>query len=287
MYKIRVSTDSTADIPRELAEELQIPVLPLTILADGKEYLDGVDLETDEFYALLERCTEVPTTSQVSTRRYQELYEQTWEQGYTHLIHTSINSKGSGTYQAAVLSRDLFFEEHPEAEGRLHIEIIDSLTYSMLYGWGVVEGARLARDGAGPQQVIDAITDWCHNSRAVFVPMTLKFVRKSGRVSAAAAFVGDAMGLKPAITFENGESKVLTKFRGEKRVVPGLMERMQKERRPGTPYFLVYGTNMEQYERLQQACAAEMDQAPELSYRVGNIISINTGPDMVAVIYRR
>lgn len=287
MTKIRVSTDSTADIPRELQQQLQICVLPLTIVAEGKEYLDGVDLEPAEFYELLENCAEVPTTSQVTTQRYQELYYNTWKAGYTHLIHTSINSKGSGTYQAAVLSRELFYEEYPEAKQALHIELIDSLTYSMLYGWGVVEGARLALSGAEPQQVVDAITDWCRNSRAVFVPMNLKFVRKSGRVSAAAAFVGDAMGLKPAITFENGASKVLTKFRGDKKVVPGLMDMMRKERKPGTPYFLVYGTNREQYENLQQACAAEMEQPPELSYSVGNIISINTGPNMIAVIYRR
>ncbi len=287
MTKIRVSTDSTADIPAELVKALQISVLPLTIVVDGKEYLDGVDLEPAEFYKLLETSSEIPATSQVSTQRYSKLYYETWKAGYTHLIHTSINSKGSGTYQAAVLSRELFFEEYPEAKQQLQIELIDSLTYSMLYGWGVVEGARLALDGAKPQQVVDAITDWCRNSRAVFVPLNLKFVRKSGRVSAAAAFVGDAMGLKPAITFENGESKVLTKFRGEKKVVPGLIDMMQKERKPGTPYFLVYGTNQEQYENLQLACAEQMEQAPQLSYSVGNIISINTGPNMIAVIYRR
>lgn len=287
MYKIKISTDSTSDIPKALAQELNISILPLTIQVQGREYLDGVDLTPEEFYDLLERSEELPTTSQVSAARYTALYEQVWQEGYTHLIHTSINSKGSGTYQAAVISRQMFFEEHPEAAQQLTIEIIDSQTYSMIYGWGVVEGARAAQNGADPRQVIDTITEWVRNGRGMFVPMNLRFVRKSGRVSAAAAFVGDAMGLKPLITFEDGASKVMAKFRGDKRAISGLLDTVKKERKPGTPYCLVYGNNPEIYEKLKQSCEEELDQPPVLSYPVGNIISINTGPDMMAVIYRR
>ncbi len=287
MYKIKVSTDSTSDIPHELAQELNIAVLPLTIYAGNSEYLDGIDMAPHEFYDLLETSEELPTTSQVSAERYTRLYEQTWKEGYTHLIHTALNSKGSGTYQAAVITRDLFFEEHPEAAGQLTIHIIDSKTYSMVYGMAVLEGAKLAKDGAEPQAVIETITHGVEHGRGMFVPMNLRFVRKSGRVSAAAAFVGDAMGLKPAITFEDGASKVVTKFRGDKRAVSGLLDIVKKERKPGTPYCLVYGNNPEIYEKLKEACEAELDQPPMLSYPVGNIISINTGPDMMAVIYRR
>ncbi len=287
MYKIKVSTDSTSDIPKELAQELDISVLPLTIFVGNTEYRDGIDLSPDEFYEILEKSEELPTTSQVAAVRYTELFEQVWREGYTHLIHTSINSKGSGTYQAAVISRDMFFEEHPEAAQQLSIHIIDSETYSMIYGMAVLEGARLAKDGADPETVIAAITDGVEHGRGMFVPMNLRFVRKSGRVSAAAAFVGDAMGLKPAITFENGASKVISKFRGDKRAVQGLVDIVKKERKPGTPYCLVYGSNPEIYEELKAACEAQLDQPPVLSYPVGNIISINTGPDMMAVIYRR
>ncbi len=287
MYKIKVSTDSTSDIPKNLVQQLDIAVLPLTIYAEGKEYKDGVDLTPDEFYEILEKSEELPTTSQVSTARYTEFYERIWREGYTHLIHTSLNSKGSGTYQAAVLTRDMFFEEHPEAAGQLSIHIIDSETYSMVYGMAVVEGARLAKEGAAPEQVISTITEGVRSGRGMFVPMNLRFVRKSGRVSAAAAFVGDAMGLKPAITFENGASKVVSKFRGDKRAVQGLLDIVKKERKPGTPYCLVYGNNPEIYEKLKELCEEQLDQPPMLSYPVGNIISINTGPDMMAVIYRR
>lgn len=286
MAKIKIATDSTADIPKSLVEELNIAVLPLTILAGDKEYLDGVDITPEEFYRVLETADKLPVSSQVSVTLYQELFEKTWREGYTDIIHVILNSKGSGTYQAGVLARDLFLEEHKEAAEQFQIHLIDSATYSMAYGWAAVEAARMAAKGEEVAAIIAHIQDWVSHARPMLVPLSLKFVKKSGRVSAAAAFVGDAIGLKPMITFEQGESKVVGKARGEKKAVRELVELCRKERRPGTPYMLVYGNNQEQREQLRELCREMLDQPPALEYPVGCIISINTGPNMVALIYR-
>lgn len=286
MAKIKIATDSTADIPKSLVEELNIAVLPLTILAGDKEYLDGVDITPEEFYRILETADKMPVSSQVSVTLYQELFEKTWREGYTDIIHVILNSKGSGTYQAGVLARDLFLEEHKEAAKQFQIHLIDSATYSMAYGWAAVEAARMAAKGEEVAALIAHIQDWVSHARPMLVPLSLKFVKKSGRVSAAAAFVGDAIGLKPMITFEQGESKVVGKARGEKKAVRELVELCRKERRPGTPYMLVYGNNQEQREQLRELCREMLDQPPTLEYQVGCIISINTGPNMVALIYR-
>ncbi|MGM9662781.1 MAG: DegV family protein [Oscillospiraceae bacterium] len=286
MAKIRIATDSTADIPRELCEELDITVLPLTILSEGKEYRDGVDITPEEFYGILDTAETLPVSSQVSSQLYMELFEQTWREGYTDLIQVTLNSKGSGTYQAAVLTRDLFFEEHPEAAEQLRIHLIDSRTYSMSYGLAVIEGAKKLREGADLETVLALIQDWVDHARPMFVPLDLKCVKKSGRVSAAAAFVGDALGLKPLITFEDGESRILSKVRGENKAVSALMETCLRERRSGTSYAIVYGANREAHEKLREACAQVMDQPPLTEYPVGCIIAINTGPNMIGIIYR-
>lgn len=158
---------------------------------------------------------------------YSELFEETWKAGYTNLIQVTLNSKGSGTYQAAVLSRNLFYEEHPEAKEQLaiHIIIIDSKTYSMAYGIGVIEGAQLVQTGASAQEVIAHIEDWLEHTRPVFVPLNLRCVKKSGRISPAAAFVGDAIGLKSLITFEDGEARIIGKACGERKAISALVER--------------------------------------------------------------
>ena len=287
MYKIKISTDSTADIPRNLCEKWNISVLPLTILIEGREYRDGVDMTPQAFYEILDTAKTLPASSQVASQLYTELFEQVWKEGYTDLIHVTINSKGSGTYQAGVLSRDLFFEDHPEAREQLRIHLMDSQTYSMAYGIPVVEGAEMIQDGATVEQVMDHIRQWVEHARPLFVPLNLKCVKKSGRISPAAAFVGDAMGLKPLITFEDGEAKILSKVRGENRAIAALVDTCVKERLPGSNYALVYGSNLDALAQLREACAQVMDQPPMVEYPVGCVIGINTGPQMIGIIYRR
>ena len=286
MTKIKISTDSTADIPQSFCEELNISVLPLTVVADEKEYRDGVDITPQEFYRIIDASKKLPVSSQVASVLYTELFEETWKAGYTDLIQVTINSKGSGTYQAAVLSRNLFYEEHPEAKEQLSIHLIDSQTYSMAYGIGVIEGAQMVRQGASVAEVIAHIEEWLAHTRPLFVPLNLRCVKKSGRISPAAAFAGDAIGLKPLITFEAGEAKIIGKVRGERKAISALGEQCQKERRPGTNYALVYGSNQEAFRALKEACAQIMDQPPIAEYPVGCVIAINTGPDMIGILYR-
>ncbi len=282
--KIKITTDSTADIPKALCERWNITVLPLTILADGQEYRDGVDIEPQEFYKLLDEAAVLPVSSQVAVPLYTELFESVLAEGYTDLIHVAINSKGSGTYQAGVLAKELFFEEHPDADFRIHL--IDSRTYSMAYGIAVVEGAQMVEDGAKPEEVAAHIEEWVAHARPMFVPLDLKCVKKSGRITPAAAFVGDALGLKPMITFEDGEAKILSKVRGENKAITALLEQCLRERRPGSNYAFVYGKNIEALEKLREACADQFDIPPMAEYPVGCIIGINTGPNMIGIIYR-
>ena len=140
--------------------------------------------------------------------------------------------------------------------------------------------------GATVQEVINHITEWLNHTRPVFIPLKLNFVKKSGRISAAAAFVGDAIGLKPLITFEDGEAKIISKARGERKAISALVELCRQERRPDTNYAIVYGNNIEALDRLKEACAQIMDKPPIAEYQVGCVIAINTGPDMIGILYR-
>ena len=140
--------------------------------------------------------------------------------------------------------------------------------------------------GAELETILAEVRDWVAHARPMFVPLELKFVKKSGRVSAAAAFVGDALGMKPLITFENGESKVLTKARGENKAIAALVETCLNERKAGSEYALVYGSNPEAFEKLKEAWSEVMDMPPIAEYPVGNVISINTGPNIIGIIYR-
>ena len=193
MAYVKMVTDSAADIPRALREELDIQVLPFPIAMGDKEYEDGYDFTPEEFYGMLLSAPQIPTHAQLNPYVFEQCFEQAYDNGYTHLIYTSINSKGSATHQNAVQAREEFYEDHPEARENFQITIIDSHNYTMTYGWAVVQGAKMAAVGTDPDKVVAYIQDWLDHVRVLFAPLDLRFAKKSGRVSAAAAFVGDAL----------------------------------------------------------------------------------------------
>lgn len=130
MAKILFLTDSAADIPKSLREELGIRVMPFPIAMGERELRDGEDFTPQEFYQALAEEPKIPTHAQLTTYQFQQCYEETWKAGYTDLIYTSINSEGSATYQNAVQARGEFFEDHPEARDAFSIRVIDSHTYT-------------------------------------------------------------------------------------------------------------------------------------------------------------
>ncbi len=286
MARIKFTTDSAADIPPALREELDIQVLPFPIAMGDRELADGFDFTPAEFYGMLLSAPQIPTHAALNPYLFTEVFESAWRAGYTDLIHTSINSKGSATCSNAFQARGSFYRDHPEAEGTFHIHIIDALNYTMGYGWPVVQGARMAAEGAEAQAVAEFIQDWVDHVRVIFSPLDLRFAKKSGRVSAAAAFVGEALGLKPIMTFADGESKILAKVRGERAVAAKLAELCKTQRRPGTPYLMIQGNNQEQSEKLLALCRQETGEDPVLSYQIGGVIAINAGPNLIGVIYR-
>ncbi|MBR4098562.1 MAG: DegV family protein [Clostridium sp.] len=286
MAYIKMVTDSAADISAQLQKELEIQVLPFPIATEDREYRDGVDLAPEEFYRVLTAAANIPTHSQLTPFQFEECYEQAYEAGYTDLIYTAINGKGSATYTNSVQARQTFYEEHPEAKEKFKIHLIDSGTYSMAYGWAVMEGAKMAAKGVAVEKILAAMKDWIEHTRILVVPLDLRFAKKSGRISAAAAFMGEALGLKPIVTFEDGESKIIAKVRGEKNVVPSMLDICKKKRKKGTPYFVAYGNNHEAGGRLLGASIQELGEQPSEEFYLGGVITINVGPNVIGIIYR-
>ena len=280
-------TDSAADIPAALAEELGIRVLPFHIAMEGKELQDGVDFTPVEFYDALLKAPRIPTHSQHTAFVFQECYEKAWKEGFTDLIYTAINSKGSTTYSNAVQAIELFYEDNPQARDSFHIRVIDGGNYTMSYGWAVVMGARMAKEGRSAEEVAAAMQDWVDHALVVFALYDLKFAKKSGRISAAAAFVGDALGLKPIMTFLDGESKILSKVRGEKNIIPAILDQVRPVIDLDAPYFCINGTLAAENDRIRAACREAFGKDPELSYYIGGVIAINAGPNLVGIVCRK
>ncbi len=287
MSKIKFLTDSAADIPAQQLTGLDIQVMPFTIIMNGQEYQDGVSFTNQEFYQILKQQEKIPTHAQITAFQLAELYAGLFAQGYTDIIYTTINAKGSATNANANQAITLFLDEHPEAKGKLNIYVIDSKAYTYAYGYAVVEGAKMARDGKDAPEIVAFIQDWIDHVRILFAPYSLSFAKKSGRVSAASAFLGDALGLKPIMSFPDGDSVVLSKVRGEKNLIPSILKIMQQEIEPDSPYFVIFAERDEKNQEMLAAAEQAMGRPCDLHFYIGGVIAINAGPDLTGIIYRK
>ena len=218
--------------------------------------------------------------------QFLEAYEEIWREGYTDVIYVSINSKGSATYGNSLMAREEFFETHPEAREHFSIYAVDSRNYTIAYGYPVVEAAKKAEKGASPEEIVAYLEDWFSCCRIYFAPYSLEFVKKSGRVSCAAAFVGELMGLKPIISFVDGESKTVAKVRGDKAVIPAILKLAKERMIPHTPYCIIGGSVQEYIDTMDAESRKLFGYGSSMTTTAGAAISINAGHKIIGIIIK-
>lgn len=287
MSKIMIVTDSCCDLSKETIEEHGITVLPFTLTMGGETFREIFDKSTQEVYDLMASSDEIPKHSQISPLTFEETYKKLYDEGYTDVISVSINSQGSGTYNNSIIGKDDFFENNPEANGKMRIFNIDSKSYTVLYGYPIMEAVKKIRKGASVEEIVAYFDDWFKVSAIYAVPYNLKYARKSGRISAAKAFAGELLGLKPIIEFADGETNTVDKIRGEKNIVPKLVECVEKRMTPQTPYIMLHGRDDTLAKEIEKELIKRTGRKAETYQSIGAVVSANIGPDIVAVLIRR
>jgi len=282
MAKIKLITDTASDLPLKQAEENNIELLSFGISLGGESYQEQRDLSKEEFYELMAHSEEMPSTSQITAFTFQEVFQKCYEQGYTDLIYVSINAGGSATNQNAQQARDMLYEEIPEAK-TMKIHIIDGENYTMCYGYPVLKGAEMAQNGASVEEIISYIKDWISKIGVYFTPMTLKYVRKSGRLTAAAAFAGDLLGLKPIIRISHGKITTPEKVRGEKNIIPKLTDKIMNVMLPDSPYLIMQGMNSELADKAEEILTQKLGYPPVERVKIGSAVAVNAGYDLVGI----
>lgn len=281
--KVAILTDSASDIPRDLEEKYGIDILPFIITVDGQSYTEREDFTAEEYYEMLTKAVDIPKTSQITALRFLEKFCEYADAGYTDVIYVSINSVGSNTYNAARMAAENLKEERPGCTMNVHV--VDSHTYSMTYGWHVCEAARKLQAGADVKSVLEYLEDQFARMEVMLSMYTLRFVKKSGRVSAAAAFAGELLGLRPIIRMVDDTTETVAKVRGDNAVMPGLIAQAKKRMVPDTPY-LIGTTDEKNAKMLAKMCKQEFGYAPVGTFMIGAAVATNTGPNAVAVVYQ-
>lgn len=286
MSRIKIITDSVSDITREVAAEHNIHIIGFNISLDGKQYKDGTDITRDEFYQIMDNSSDFPKTSQLTFIEIGEVFKKYYDEGYSDLIYCAISSTGSATYANALKASEEFFEENPEAKGYFNIYVKDSLGYTAIYGYPVIQAAVKAEKGCEPDEILAFLDDWFSSAELYFVPYTLEYVKRSGRLSAAAAFVGELLGLKPVIKLTDGQSHVPEKIRGEKNIIPKVIEIAKKNMIPQTPYVLIAGSLASESAVLEKEITKALGYPPEFTTQIGPTVACHAGHKVVGIMLK-
>ena len=202
---LRIITDSLSDITGSLVDELGISVVPVYVRFGEQVYKDRIEITTDEFYYKLTHDSIWPSTTQPTPNDFLEVYKRLAEESNEILV-ISLSSKLSGTYESALAAKRMMSTD-------CRIEVIDSMTVVMGLGLIVIAANKLAKNGAGLDEVVEKVRRDMSRSHAIMFFDTLKYLAKGGRIGRAQGLLGSLLQIKPILTMREGEVAPLTRVR--------------------------------------------------------------------------
>jgi DegV family protein with EDD domain len=220
-----VVTDSTCDLPPEVARAHGIHVLPVLVLFGDRVYHDGVDLKAKEFYDLLEKGPILPKTNPTPKADFQELYRSLAPQKDIVSIHISekLSQTVAHAREAADEGMAQFQQWRGEAE-RVSLQVVDSHSASLGLGMLALFAARMARRGVEPAAIVEALEAMRDRVHVLFAVDTLEYLARGGRVGKTRAVMGNLLGIKPILGVVDGEIVAVDKVRGGRAAQPRLIE---------------------------------------------------------------
>jgi len=276
---VKIVTDSTAYIDRRLLKELDITEVPMSInFADHS--LPETELPNEQFYQQIEKTDKLPTSSQPSPLTFYQAFLEKTEQGYD-VLSLLLSSKLSGTYYSAVQAREMVLQKYPEA----NIEIIDTQTTVMAMGLVAMSLGRYAQEGYALSETIVKAHDLLSRSKLFFIPKTLDYLKKGGRIGEASALLGSLLQITPILTAK-GPVTVYEKVRTfEKAVKKMLLLYEEDANTKGIEALAVHHINCPEegkklVEQLQKTTSQEVLLRP-----IGPVIGLHVGPGTLGLAY--
>lgn len=277
---VKIITDSTSYIPKEYVDKYDISIISLNVVLNDKSYRE-IDLENEFFYEEMNKSEEIPTSSQPSVEEFYSKFENIVKNG-DDLVGVFISSEMSGTYSTANLVKTMILENYPNAK----IEIIDSRSNCMQMGFAVLEGAKSAKEGLEIEAVAARIKKVILGSRFLFVPDTLDYLKKGGRIGGASALFGKLLQIRPILTVENGTTTVFSKVRTKKKAIDKIIETIEEDNKiRKIEGIIVHHINSEN-EGLELAQKLEDKLNMHVKIQsIGPIIGLHVGPGSIGVAY--
>ncbi len=277
---IKIMTDAAADIPKEVAEELDIVILPFMIMLGDKQIVADKDLAPCEFYKMIESTEDIPSTSQMSPAELEEIYRSIGSENT--IIHITMSAKGSGINNTSMLVSSQLAEEG------FDITVIDSTMFSMTIGCSVIKAAEMARDGREKQEIIDYVKEVYARDTAYFVVDDLTYLRKGGRIKATAMAISKMLDIKPILTIRDGLVEAFRKVRGLRRAMSTLVDFVEERMdNPSENSVLILHSDAQDKVDIVEQMIRERVNPKSIEYAdIGPIITSHAGTGVVGVYFK-
>lgn len=278
--KIKITADSTCDLDRKTIEKYDIGILPLYVVRDGGSFRDGVDITPQDIFDYVENGGGLVSTAAINSADYVDYFYDLSKE-YDAVIHINISSDFSSCFQNASLA----------AEGLENVYVIDSRNLSSGSGHIVVEAAKMAQNGAEPQEIVSAMNALTEKVESSFVIDKLDYLCRGGRCSAVAAFGANVLHLRPCIEVRDGKMSVGKKYRGSMEKVA---EQYVKERLDGrtdidTDRVFITHSPCDQsiVDAVKKAVKKYGDFEEIIETDAGCTVSTHCGPNTIGILFKR
>ena len=278
---MKIFADSGCDLPKSYLDEHNVTLLPLTVLLDGKEYQDIVDIDSKEVFQAI-RAGKQPKTSQVSPDRVLALWKEFAETGEDG-IYIAFSSELSGTYQTSVMMRDQVKEGNP----RMNLIVVDTRCASLGCGLVVQEAVRLRDAGEDVRSIERKVRKMASNMEHLFTVEDLDYLAKGGRVSKASAFFGGLLNIKPLLHVESGRLVPIEKHRGRKKVFRRILELMEErgDHVSEQAIAISHGDDEAGANELRDLIEEKFHPKEIQIHMIGSVIGSHAGPGTLSVFF--
>jgi len=274
---VKIVTDSAADIPQAIMEDLGIAVVPQHLIFGDKSYRDRIDISEDEFYDKLVNGKIQPTTAQPTPQDFSSAYVEAGRNA-DGIVSIHISSRLSGTFKSAEQGSKLAGLSCP-------IEVVDSKQVTMAHGLIVIAAARMAAAGKNTGEIAEAARNMVSRTKLMAMFDTLVYLARGGRIGKAKSLIGSLLNVKPVLTLNDGEFVPLAQFRNKAKAKDKLREYIESHA-DIEEISVIYSTDREEAVELA-ASIGDRPQRHIIIARVGPALGAHAGPGLLAVAVRK
>ena len=274
---VKVVTDSSCDLPQELADELGITIVPLTVRFGAEEFVDRLDLTAAEFWARCDASPTLPETAAPSPGAFEEAFRAAAADGHDGVVAILLSGGLSATLQAAQLAAEA-------VAGTIPVRVIDSKQASAAVGALALNAARWAAADGKLDEIADAAAEEAKRTRLYATFDTLEYLRKGGRIGRAQAFFGSMLSMKPVIELVDGVVEAESRQRTRSRSVRHLADKV-REAGP-VEHVIVLHADAPDHEDLLAMLGEFVPRESILVTKIGAVIGTHAGPRAMGVVFQ-